>query len=183
STVETMPTFTNAGSGFSMEGNSLLYLFVKYLVHGQLLPSPADFQGVSPFIYWIKYFFTGLPTPFGGTDVFLHPMAWAGWAGLLVTALNLLPAGQLDGGHTLYVLLGKRAKNILPVIFIGLILLGFVWEGWWLWVFLIYFMGRTHAEPLDQITKLDKSRKAVAIFTLLIFFLIFTPVPLRLITN
>jgi membrane-associated protease RseP (regulator of RpoE activity) len=105
-------------------------------------------------------------------------MAWAGWAGLLVTALNLIPVGQLDGGHTLYVLFGEKARRVFPVIVIGLGLLGLVWAGWWLWVMLIFFFGQRHAEPLDQITKLDSRRRAVAIFVLILFFLLFTPIPL-----
>jgi membrane-associated protease RseP (regulator of RpoE activity) len=109
----------------------------------------------------------------------LHPMAWAGWAGLLVTSLNLLPAGQLDGGHIFYVLFGSRgSKRILPIVLLALIGLGFVWNGWWLWAVLIFFLGRTHAEPMDQITDLDQKRKWLGVFTLVIFFLVFTPVPL-----
>jgi membrane-associated protease RseP (regulator of RpoE activity) len=127
--------------------------------------------------------FTGLPTPIGGQDVFLHPMAWAGWAGLLVTALNLIPAGQLDGGHVLYVLFGEKTQRVLPLILGGLLVLGFAWTGWWIWMFLIFFLGRHHAEPLDQITKLDARRKLLAAFTLILFVLIFIPVPLRVITG
>jgi membrane-associated protease RseP (regulator of RpoE activity) len=97
---------------------------------------------------------------------------------LLVTALNLIPAGQLDGGHLLYVLAGKRAKILWPFILGGLFLLGFAWSGWWLWALLILVLGRIYAEPLDQITTLDPGRKAVAIAGLVIFFLVFTPVPL-----
>ena len=129
--------------------------------------------------YWFRYFFLGIPTPFGGLDVQLSPVAWAGWAGLLVTALNLIPAGQLDGGHLLYVLLGKRAGRLLPYLIVGLIALGLVWSGWWLWAALIFFLGRTHAQPMDEITPLDPARKALAIFGLLVFVLTFTPVPLR----
>ncbi len=181
STVEEFPKFLPAGEGLRMEGNSILYLLAKYVTHGEWLPSPQSFNGVSPFLYWVKFFFTGSPLPLGGRDVFIHPMAWAGWAGLLVTALNLIPAGQLDGGHLLYVLFGKKAQRVLPIILVSLGLLGLVWGGWWLWVFLVYFFGRVHAEPLDQITKLDKRRKALAVLGLVIFVLIFTPVPLRLI--
>ena len=113
-------------------------------------------------------------------DVLLHPIAWAGWAGLLVTALNLIPAGQLDGGHILYVLLGRKVRAVLPVVMVVLIILGLVWPGWWLWAFLIFFLGRVHAEPLDQITQLDQNRIALALVGLIVFILVFTPIPLSL---
>lgn len=168
----------SAGQSLTLEGNSLLYLLAKYLVFGQLLPQPSSYGDVSPLIYWVRYFFTSQPMPLGGTDVMIHPVAWAGWAGLLVTALNLIPAGQLDGGHVMYVLLGKRARALWPVILGALFLLGFVWSGWWLWALLIFFLGRLYAEPLDQITRLDPPRIAVAVIGIILFFLVFTPVPL-----
>jgi membrane-associated protease RseP (regulator of RpoE activity) len=162
-----------------MEGNNLLYLFLKYISFGRLLPTPISFNGLNPFIYWIKYFFTGMPFPLGGTDVMIHPVAWAGWAGLLITSLNLIPAGQLDGGHMIYTLFGKVfAKKLQPFILILLVLLGFAWNGWWLWAVIIFFFGRLYAEPFDQITELDGKRKVLAIFSLILFVLIFTPVPL-----
>ena len=161
-----------------MEGNSILYLLAKYVTFGQWLPAPSDYGGLSPVLYWIRYFFTSTPLPIGGMDVFIHPVAWAGWAGLLVTALNLIPAGQLDGGHVIYVLLGERARKLWPFILGGMALLGLAWSGWWLWAFLLFFLGRVYAEPLDQITGLDQKRKAVAILGIIIFFLVFTPVPL-----
>lgn len=110
----------------------------------------------------------------------LHPMAWAGWAGLLVTSLNLIPAGQLDGGHVLYVLFGRSAARLWPYIVVGLVLLGVVWSGWFIWAALIFLLGRTFARPRDEITPLDSRRRALAIFGLILFFLVFTPVPLRL---
>jgi membrane-associated protease RseP (regulator of RpoE activity) len=113
----------------------------------------------------------------------LHPVAWAGWAGLLVTSLNLVPAGQLDGGHILYALLGKRVRMLWPFIVGGLALLGLFYSGWWIWVFLILFMGRSSAEPLDQITPLDTGRKLVALLAIVIFVLVFTPIPLRIIVG
>jgi Zn-dependent protease len=166
------------GQGVQMEGNSILYLLAKFIIFGQFLPHPASYGNISPILYWIRYFFTGQPFPWGGVDVVIHPIAFAGWAGLLVTALNLIPAGQLDGGHVLYVLLGHKARAFLPVILVALVLLGFVWVGWWLWAFLIFLLGRLYAEPLDQITPLNMPRKAIAILGLVIFFLVFTPIPL-----
>jgi membrane-associated protease RseP (regulator of RpoE activity) len=168
-----------AQAGSMQEGNSILYLAAKYLMFGQLLPHPATYGSLGPVLYWIKYFFTGQPTPVGAIDVMLNPVAWAGWGGLLVTALNLIPAGQLDGGHMLYVLVGARwARRILPIILGLVVLLGFVWSGWWLWAVLIFFFGRVYAEPLDQVTSLDTSRRALAILALVILILIFMPVPL-----
>ncbi|MEX2143409.1 MAG: site-2 protease family protein, partial [Anaerolineales bacterium] len=150
SEVSQLPSFLRAGEAYSLEGNSLLYLAAKFAIHGQWLPVPANFGDLSPFGYWISFFFTGQPIPLGGSDVFLHPIAWAGWAGLLVTALNLIPAGQLDGGHVLYALFGRWTRLVLPFVLGGLAMLGFFWSGWWLWVFLILLMGGSHAQPLDQ---------------------------------
>ncbi len=164
--------------GQIFEGNSLLYLFMKLIVKGQLLPRPETYAGISPILYWIRYFFTGAPLPAGGWDINISPIAWAGWAGLLVTSLNLIPAGQLDGGHIMYVLLGKRTIKLLPFILVALVLLGFAWSGWWLWAALIFLLGRMHAEPLDQITPLDPKRRALAIFGVLLFIFVFIPVPL-----
>jgi membrane-associated protease RseP (regulator of RpoE activity) len=159
-----------------LEGNSLLYLGAKYLVKGELLPSPVNYT-LPPLLYWIHYIFTGHPLPTGGRDVFLHPVAWAAWAGLLVTFLNLIPAGQLDGGHVLYALFGKRVRMIFPLILGATLLLGLFWSGWWFWAFIIFLFGRSHAEPLDQITPLDSKRKILAVMMLVIFLLVITPIP------
>lgn len=176
SPVEHLPFQFPVGQIF--EGNSILYLLLKLIIKGQLLPQPANYFSLNPILYWIKYFFTGSPLPAGGIDVTLNPIAWAGWAGLLVTSLNLIPAGQLDGGHIMYVLLGKRASKLLPIILVLLLALGVVWSGWWLWAVLIFLLGRSHAEPLDQITQLDPRRRALAIFGVIVFLLVFMPVPL-----
>jgi membrane-associated protease RseP (regulator of RpoE activity) len=159
-----------------LEGNSILYLGLKYLVKGKLLPSPLHYT-TSPILYWIRYFFTGSPIPVGGQDVLIGQVAWAGWVGLLVTFMNLIPAGQLDGGHIVFTVFGKRVNVILPVILVALVVLGFLYSGWWLWAFLIFFLGRSHAEPLDQITQLDPARKALAALILIIFLLVLTPIP------
>ncbi len=166
-------------NGF-IEGNSLLYLLSKYLVFGQLLPSPASLSGLPLLQYWLQYFFTGHPVPFGGTDVFIHPVAFAGWAGLLVTALNLIPVGTLDGGHITYALFGEKIRKAYPFILGLLAALGLVWSTWWLWALLLLWLGRVHAEPLDQITELDPPRRAVGWFAILLFALVFSPVPMVL---
>jgi len=176
SPVDSLPAILP--EGFFFEGNSILYLVLKYLIHGAWLPEPSSFNGLPPLVHWIRYFFTGLPLPAGGVDVIIHPVAWAGWAGLLITSLNLLPAGQLDGGHLIYSLFGDKHRWIRPLILVILVILGFMWSGWWLWAFLILLLGSRRAEPLDEITELDPGRKALARFGLVVFLLIFMPVPL-----
>jgi Zn-dependent protease len=178
SKVSHIPAQLPPGIMLQIEGNSILYLLSKYLVFGQLLPAPGSYAGLNAIQYWVMYFFTGRPFPLGGVDVMLSPVAWAGWAGLLVTALNLIPAGQLDGGHITFVLLGKRVDMLLPFILVVLVMLGLAWPGWWLWAFLVFLLGRLHADPLDQITPLDPSRRVMAVIGILVFILVFTPVPL-----
>ena len=182
STVGPIEAVRPEGMMLLLEGNSITYLLAKYLAFGELLPRPISYGDVSPFLYWVRYFFTGRPLPLGGLDVHIHPVAWAGWAGLFVTAINLIPAGQLDGGHILYVLLGKKkAKKIFPIILGVLVLMGFAWQGWWLWAALIFFVGRYHAEPLDQITPLARKHKILGLIALVVFILTFIPVPLVII--
>ena len=181
SNLDRIPAVLAAGQGFQIEGNSVTYLLLKYLRFGQLLPQPISYGNLSPVLYWIKYFFTGQPFPMGGLDVMIHPVAWAGWAGLLVTSVNLIPAGQLDGGHVFYLMFGKKvAKKLLPVIILILGGLGFLWSGWWLWAGLIFLFGGVYSEPFDQITELDKPRKILGVITFIIFLLTFTPIPVTL---
>ncbi|NPA26353.1 MAG: site-2 protease family protein [Chloroflexi bacterium] len=176
SDLTTLPT-QHEGAVLYLEGNSLLYGFAKYLMFGKWLPTTTG-----SFSEWLRFMLTGKPVPWGGQDVLLHPIAFAAWTGLLVTALNLLPVGQLDGGHVLYSLLGERARRFFPV-FLGLTaLLGFVWSGWWLWTFLLLVFGRQYATPLDMLTPLDPRRKALAWFGLLLWLLTFTPVPMMIFT-
>jgi membrane-associated protease RseP (regulator of RpoE activity) len=181
SDVGTLPSTAREAAGSIQEGNSILYLGLKYLVHGELLPAPASLGDADPILYWGRYLLTGEPAPFGGRDVQLHPMAFAGWAGFLVTGLNLIPAGQLDGGHGLFSLLGRNASRLWLPIVVVLGLMGLlIWEGWLIFTGLVFFFGRAHATPLDDVTELDPARKAVAILGLVLFVLLFTPVPIRL---
>ena len=163
--------------GGFQEGNSLLYLLAKYIVFGKLLPAPANLTGLPLLLHWITFFFVGRPLPVGATDVLISPVAWAGWAGLLVTFLNLIPAGQLDGGHVLYAVFGERVRKVWPFIVGVVVLLGFFWAGWWLWAAIIFFFGRVHVEPLDAITPLDPRRKKLAVLMLVVFLLVLMPIP------
>lgn len=174
--LSTLGTIDPDPNGF-LEGNSLIYLLAKYIVFGQLLPAPVEPQGI---LYWLRYFFTGGPIPYGGMDVFIHPVAFAGWAGILVTALNLIPAGTLDGGHVVFSLFGEKAKKAFPFIVGVLVVLGFFWNGWWLWAALLFWLGRVNAQPMDQITTLDPTRQLIAYAMIFIFILVFTPVPFML---
>ena len=146
--------------GGIFEGNSILYVLAKYAVFGQLLPG-------------------------GGVDVYLNQMAWAGWVGLFVTGLNLIPVGQLDGGHVAYALFGKQAQRLFWPAIVGLALIvlysylqGAFTATWILWIFLLLMFGRVHARPLEDISDLDPRRRALAVFTLALFFFAFVPFPL-----
>ena len=175
-------------SGF-LEGNSLFYLFSKYLVFGRLLPEPTSMGTLSPFMYWLQYFFSGHPIPYGGIDVQLNPVALAGWGGLLVTALNLVPIGTLDGGHVAYGLFGEKARKIFPIIIGTLIALSFLPAvlalslasfnySWLLWVVILFWLGNVRTTALDDITELDSARRVVGLIVLILFILLFTPVPM-----
>ena len=178
SRVELLPPQIPVDSGLQMEGNSLLYLGLKYLVFGEMLPQPQSYEGLHPTIYWLRYLFTGQPFPFGGLDVMIHPVAWAGWAGILVTSLNLIPIGQLDGGHILTAVFGKKARKTMPFFLLLMGLLGFAWSGWWFWAFILIFLGQIPSQMKDSITSLDPFRKKISILMLVLFVLVFTPVPL-----
>jgi hypothetical protein len=175
------------GTSGLLEGNSIFYLFSKYLVFGKLLPEPVSMGGLSPALYWLRYFFTAQPIPFNGLDVQLDPVALAGWAGLFVTALNLVPVGTLDGGHVAYGLFGEKARRIFPVAIGVLLALSFLPSllslgafnfSWLLWVFILFWLGNVRTQPLDDITPLDGRRRALGFFMLLIFVLLFTPIPM-----
>jgi membrane-associated protease RseP (regulator of RpoE activity) len=179
STVEPL-SMPKPGSTVFMEGNSLLYIFLKFAVFGQILPGsglPPTFPAAAKEI--LAALFGTVPLD-GSYDVIIHSVALAGWAGLLVTALNLLPVGQLDGGHIMYSLLGQRARIFTWPIIVLLVVMGFfLWPGWFLWAGLIFLFGRQHPDPLDDVTRLGTLQKILAALVLVIFFLVFTPVPLQ----
>lgn len=117
-------------------------------------------------------------------DVFLHPVALAGWIGFFVTSLNLIPIGQLDGGHILYALLGEKhamfSKLLVGVMFImGLLL----WEGWIIWGALLIILGFRHPPIVYSELPLDPGRKIIGWISLAIFVLTFTPIPIKIVQD
>ncbi|MEM9290637.1 MAG: site-2 protease family protein [Acidobacteriota bacterium] len=107
----------------------------------------------------------------------LHPAAMAAWVGLLATALNLLPLGQLDGGHVLYAVAGRRQRRWAPVMLLLLALGGLLWPVWWLWCLFIALTGLRHPPVRDENAPLGAGRRWLAAATLLLLVLSFMPVP------
>ncbi|HEY6085384.1 MAG TPA: site-2 protease family protein [Nitrospira sp.] len=111
-------------------------------------------------------------------DVVLHPIAFAAWFGLFVTSLNLLPIGQLDGGHVAYALWGRRQRTMAFTVIPILIVLGFVgWPGWFVWAFMAGLWGIAHPPIMDPFTPLGNARRIVGWLAFAIFILTFAPVP------
>ncbi|CAG0930999.1 hypothetical protein TFLX_01952 [Thermoflexales bacterium] len=144
----------------AQEGNSILYAVLKFITKGQWLPG-------------------------GGYDVVINAIAFPAWFGLIVTMINLLPIGQLDGGHIIYALFGRAQWKVAVVAAIILLGLGMYLafttgqflNVWLLWAILVQVFGLRHPPPLDDLTPLDRKRKLIGWATIVIFFLIFTPLP------
>ena len=138
------------GEGITL-GNSLLFSFLTKQVLGDL---PDEVM------------------------VLLHPMAFAGWIGLFVTSLNLLPMGQLDGGHVAYALFGDWHKGITISTAVALPLLAIKgWPGWFIWALLPLLMMFKHPPPLDPETPVDGRRKLIAGISFIILAITFVPKP------
>ncbi len=121
--------------------------------------------------------FKGIPE---GHDVYLHPIAFAGWVGILVTSLNLFPVGQLDGGHVSYALLGSKSRNLARLFLAVFFVMGvFFWVGWFIWGFIILFLGLKHPRVLDEAIPLSSGRKIIGFIIILIFILSFIPDPVK----
>jgi len=113
-------------------------------------------------------------------DVILHPVAFAGWIGLLVTSLNLLPIGQLDGGHISYALFVEKHEKIAILTIPALLLLGIIfWEGWLIWALLMTVIGYRHPPVVYPMIELDERRRRIGWFALFIFVITFTPMPVQ----
>jgi hypothetical protein len=144
--------------GYTQEGNSLLYAGLKYAVFGQILPG-------------------------NGVDVQLNDIAWGAWIGLLVTMLNLLPVGQLDGGHAAYALLGRRAHYLSYGVVAACVALGVtVSDTWLVWAVLVFLIGPRHPAPLNDVPTIQGWHRVLAIAGLAMFILLFMPAPLSIVT-
>lgn len=116
--------------------------------------------------------------PLPGQEVLLHPIGYAGWVGLFVTALNLLPVGQLDGGHIIYAVFGEKSRWAYGLSIAALVALTIFYNpGWLALIILLLIFGMRHPRPFDEETPIDPKRKAVALLMLLVFLLSFTPTP------
>ena len=115
-------------------------------------------------------------------DIMLHPIAFAGWIGLLVTMLNLLPIGQLDGGHVAYAMFGKKQRLIGQIAFIFLIPLSFLSINWLIWGLLLLILMRSVKHPpiQDIHIPLSDTDKRIGYICLLIFIVCFIPAPFKI---
>lgn len=150
------------------------------LQHSTVVPMEAASGSLglgSSLIFHALSYITIGPLP-ATHDVMLHPVAFAGWIGFFVTAMNLLPIGQLDGGHLVYSLLGQ-GHRLFSMEMIGLlVVLGFVsWPGWFVWAALVSFIGIWHPPVEDQGEPMDPKRRLIAGSSLAVFVLTFIPTP------
>jgi membrane-associated protease RseP (regulator of RpoE activity) len=149
------------------------------LFFSNVVPVSSDriglFLGEPLLFQWLSKEIVG-PIP-AGFDTLLHPVAFAGWAVLFVTALNLLPTGQLDGGHVVYALLGKKAKYVSWGMIPLLAWLGYAYHPMWYIFLLILFLIWKHPPPIDDETPIDETRKWIALLIFVLFVVCFVPVP------
>lgn len=127
-------------------------------------------------LFWLfaRLIHTDIPQ---GYDLFLHPVAFAGWLGLFVTSMNLIPIGQLDGGHVTFSLLLKKRRFLYIPIFAAMLGLGMLWLGWYVWVLLAAFIARRDPVIQDTLTPLTTKQKVYAVIPLIILVLTFVPQP------
>lgn len=154
SEIKALPS--NTGGIVPIFGDSILYSFLTKAIHGTIPP---------------------------GHDIYLSPYAWAGWIGFLVTSLNLMPMGQLDGSHIVYALLGRKQIFFGWATFAGLIILSFFWPGWLVWVVIalaFLMIGHPPIEGDEEII-LSTGERILGWCCVAIFFLTFIPVPVELI--
>lgn len=109
----------------------------------------------------------------------LHPLAIAGWAGLFVTSLNLIPVGQLDGGHVIRGIAPMKYKYIYLLTMLFLLIMGFIWPGWFVWAIVVYFLTKSqHPGPLDDVSEPTGKEKMMLGAMVLMLLLSFMPIPI-----
>jgi membrane-associated protease RseP (regulator of RpoE activity) len=151
----------------------------------RVVPIPSEYQGAElgePLLFqaaaWLRW-----GNPPEGYWINMHPMAFAAWFGLLATALNLFPIGQLDGGHISYAVLGRKSTIVTIATVLCLIALTFVSTSWIVWTLLtigmLLMLGPRHPRTVDEDVPLDRMRLLLAIFALIMFALCFTPTPIE----
>jgi len=114
------------------------------------------------------------------SDLLIHPVGFAGWVGILVTAFNLFPVGQLDGGHVAYALIGPKSKPLAKVFLGGFFIMGiFFWVGWIVWALVILLLGLKHPRVIDETEELSPLRRALGVVVMAIFILSFIPAPIK----
>lgn len=152
----------------------------------RVTPVPSDMTGGlwlgEPLLFRAASWLVLGTVPDGHT-VNMHPMAFAAWFGLLATALNLFPVGQLDGGHIAYAVLGRRSTWVTLAMLVVAVGLATHSSSWWVWtglmVLMIFLMGPHHPPTLDDETPLDPSRLVLAVVALVMLILCFTPAPIE----
>jgi membrane-associated protease RseP (regulator of RpoE activity) len=112
-----------------------------------------------------------------GYDLYLHPVAFAGWVGIIITMLNLMPVAVLDGGHISRSLFNKKSHYYVSII--GIIVT--IILGWYfmaiLMAFFLLFVYKSHPGAMDNVSKINGNRKIVAVLVLIIFILCLAPMP------
>jgi membrane-associated protease RseP (regulator of RpoE activity) len=164
---------------------------IPVLVYGIQRSTPEVFRPAPGF--W--HIFLGEPLVFSGLVRALHgplapgvildyhPAAFAGWFGLLLTAFNLFPISQLDGGHLGYALFGRPYAAASRAVFIIILLLGFVYNGWLIWALIVFLLGFQHPPTLNDSLKPGLPRVLFGLLALLVFALCFTARPIYFVTT
>jgi membrane-associated protease RseP (regulator of RpoE activity) len=153
------------------------------LAHSRIVPKPPPGTSIelgdSVIFHLLQQLFLGPVGP--GKDVLLHPVALAGWTGLFVTGLNLIPVGMLDGGHVAYGLLGRKAIWVNIAAMIGIAALGILVFPFWLgWFVLLLLIGVRHPAASLPGGQLDRRRLLLGLVTIILFGLCFVPRPIRI---
>ena len=151
SAIKEIPAAMPDGMVMYHFGDSLLTHFIKLLQFGWFQP---------------------------GYDIFEHPIALGAWIGLLITGINLIPAGQLDGGHIAAAILGEKAKYLSYAMIAAMLALSFVSTSWLIWAAMLLLFGRSHPPAFNSAAKLTLLHYGLSVIALLVLVLVFVPLPI-----